>query len=84
MKPKSHPQRHLMAQCYIPNLCLRTAESGEFLGDLLALDPTSLTGLDPTAKISGTPPSARQRHGFVSMGGSLYVHGGGVLEVGGV
>ena len=55
---------------------LHAEESGVFLGDLLALDPTSQSGMDPTAKIRGTPPSARQRHGFTSIGGKLYVHGG--------
>jgi hypothetical protein len=61
-----------------------SGESWEFLGDLLALDPTTKTGFDPTAKVKGTSPQGRQRHGFTSAGGVLFVHGGGVLEVGGV
>ena len=59
-----------------------SVESWEFFQDLLVLDPTSKTGGDLTAMVRGT--AARQRHGFTSVDGMLYVHGGGVLEVGGV
>ena len=39
-------------------------------------DPAAMAWTDLSAAMLGTPPSARQGHGFTSAGGKLYVHGG--------
>jgi hypothetical protein len=44
--------------------------------DLHAYDPDSMTWYDLSTCAFGTPPSARWGHGFASVGGKLYVHGG--------
>jgi hypothetical protein len=44
--------------------------------DLFAFDPQTLTWKNLTGTVLGTPPSARFGHGFASVGGLLYVHGG--------
>ena len=50
--------------------------AGTLLQDLLVYDPAAMAWTDLSAAASGTPPSAREGHGFTSAGGKLYVHGG--------
>jgi hypothetical protein len=44
--------------------------------DLHVYDPASMTWFDLTSHAHGQPPTARSGHGFASVGGKLYVHGG--------
>ena len=46
------------------------------LQDLHVYDPTSMAWTDLSASASGTPPPARNIHGFTTAGGKLYEHGG--------
>jgi hypothetical protein len=48
-----------------------------YFDDLHVFDPAIMawTHLLPSSG-SGTPPSARNTHGFTTAGGRLYVHGG--------
>ena len=48
----------------------------DLLGDLYVYDSVAMAWTDLSAAASGTPPAARAHHGFLSVGGNLYVHGG--------
>ena len=39
-------------------------------------DPANVSWTDLSVPASGTPPAARNSHGFAAEGGLLYVHGG--------
>jgi hypothetical protein len=55
-----------------PNLCI-----GDIVfQDLHAYDPATMAWTDLSAPTIGTPPIARCYHGFTSVEGKLYVHGG--------
>ena len=47
-----------------------------YLNDLHVYDPVAMGWMDFSATVSGNPPSPRIAHGFTSVGGKLYVHGG--------
>jgi N-acetylneuraminic acid mutarotase len=51
-------------------------------GDLYSFDPTTQVWTDLSIAIKGTPPKARECHGFTSAGGKIYVHGGYIADVG--
>ncbi len=46
------------------------------LDDLHAFDPATMNWTLLSAALDAPRPSARERHGFTSAGGKLYVHGG--------
>ena len=46
------------------------------LGDLHSFDPIAKVWTNLSAQAGGAVPTARQRHGFTSADGKLYVHGG--------
>ena len=46
------------------------------LGDLHVYDPVAMAWTNLSAAASGTPPVPRYWHGFTTVGGRLYVHGG--------
>jgi hypothetical protein len=50
--------------------------SADYLDDLHAFDPATMTWTLLSAALDGPRPSARDSHGFTSAGGKLYVHGG--------
>jgi hypothetical protein len=51
--------------------------AAELNNELHAYDPLSMTWFDLSSYFqAGTPPTARNGHGFTSAGGKLYVHGG--------
>ena len=72
-----------ISSCPLLGSCVLSGCAGDFRQDLVAFDPIQRTVFDPTAKVSGAQPGARQSHGFTSAGGKLFVHGGGDREVGG-
>ncbi len=70
--------RLLLTPPLLPDLCLLSSAEYAFnyLDDLHAFDPATMTwtllsSVDDTGR-----PSARAGHGFTSAGGLLYVHGG--------
>ena len=50
------------------------------MNDFYELDTETMSVRDLAAAVSGTPPLARDSHGFTSSGGKLYVHGGITYE----
>ena len=46
------------------------------LNDLHVYDPVAASWADLSNPASGSPPSARDSHGFAAAGGLLYMHGG--------
>jgi len=53
-----------------------TPPSADYLDDLHAFDPATMTWTLLSAALDAPRPSARYSHGFTSEGGKLYVHGG--------
>ena len=51
-------------------------ENGTLLSDLHSFNPALKVWTDLSDSASGTPPTARFRHGFTSAGGKVFVHGG--------
>ena len=51
------------------------------LGDLYSFDLVSKVWTNLTDGVLGSPPEARDSHGFTSAGGKIYVHGGGHYDV---
>ena len=47
-----------------------------FFGDLHEFNIAANTWTDLSSLVEGVPPAARDRHGFASVGGKLYVYGG--------
>jgi hypothetical protein len=47
-----------------------------YTSSFFVFDLSKMIWNDITGSVFGTSPSARSRHGFVSAGGRLYVHGG--------
>ena len=48
----------------------------DLLNDLFMFDPYEMTWTNLTNSVRGTPPSPRERHGFTSTNGTLFVFGG--------
>ncbi len=46
------------------------------INDFHVYSPASMTWFNLSSHALGTPPTARNGHGFTSAGGLLYVHGG--------
>ena len=46
------------------------------LDDLYVYDPVNMSWTDLSNRLAGNAPSARNSHGFTSMGGRLFVHAG--------
>ena len=72
---------------YVHGGCTSENNDGYCIGfgdDLHSYDPVAMAWTDLSDAASGTPPTARNRHGFTSAAGKLYVHGGyGVTTWGG-
>jgi hypothetical protein len=47
-----------------------------YTNDFHVYNPATMTWFDLSGHTLGTPPTARYKHGFSSMEGKLYVHGG--------
>ena len=57
-------------------ICLPVSALAVDLDDFFVYDPVSLTWTNLSSNVRGDPPFAREAHGFTSMGGKLYLHGG--------
>ena len=62
--------------------CPPSPFSAVLYDDLYSFDPVSMIWTRLTAVNDNTRPSARDRHGFTSAGGKLYVHGGNKVYCG--
>ena len=52
--------------------------AGAFMNDLHVYDPVSRAWTDLSSSVIGIPPTPRDRHGFASAIGNLFVHGGAI------
>ena len=71
------PASERFQRARLPNLGTPapTSRAGD-LGDLHVYDPVAMAWTNLSAAASGTPPVPRYWHGFTTVGGRLYVHGG--------
>ena len=71
----SYRARRPVTQTKLLEISAITLSAGQ-KNDLHVYDPASTTWLNLSSHALGTPPSAREGHGFASAEGKLYVHGG--------
>ena len=62
-------------RCLCDLMCVLTANNVKF-NDLLQFDPATMTWVDLTSSIRGTPPAPRDCHGFAALDGKVYIYGG--------